>query len=107
MPIYAIGFVFTWVIVAIEFENDKEKYLFTMRKLDPQSGGTIGHLNQVLYFMSWLCVATNSILMVKHLSDTVSGENYRMFLFFGSFIGLIIIKYIIVDVLLYGQLPED
>lgn len=106
-PIYAIGFVFTWVIVAIEFENDKEKYLFTMRKLDPQSGGTIGHLNQVLYFMSWLCVATNSILMVKHLSDTVSGENYRMFLFFGSFIGLIIIKYIIVDVLLYGQLPED
>jgi len=112
-PVYGLGFFFTWIIVAIEFMNDKEKYLFTKRKLDPQGGGTIGHLNDVMYFVSWLAVLLNVVLATNEIgfqlfkidsTPPTKNETNVMFFFYGTLITCIIFKYLLIDRLMYGDL---
>merc|ERR1711939_374747 len=106
--------MFTWIIVAIEFMNDKEKYLFTKRKLDPQSGGTIGHLNDVMYFVSWMACLINVALAVYEISKDrftdrttkVQNKGHTAFFFLAIFILSMIVKYLVVDMFWYGDLPE-
>lgn len=105
-PIFSLGYLITWIIVAIEFENDKRKYLAVKRKIDPKSDVSLNHLNKIFHFMSWVSVLTNSYLMTKHLNEGVETIQMKMFLYFGSFFAMIFVKYVIVDTIVYGDVYD-